>query len=116
MSKKILLVDDEVDLCDLLADRLQDEGYIVKQSHSLSEARDAFDEYLPDVVLSDMSMPGGTGIELFEELKKKPTFSQSRFVLISGFVTHRRDLKLQGIHAVISKPFEFEDLLDAIED
>ena len=70
MSKKILLVDDEVELCDLMAFQLRDEGYEVTQAYGMNEATELFTQADPDVVLSDMQMPGGSGLDLVIHLKE----------------------------------------------
>ena len=115
MKLKILVVDDEIELCDLLAFQLEDEGYDVSKAYSYTEALEKFEQKRPDVILSDMKMPGGSGIDLFKELRS--TFPQDpyQFYLISGFMSeNEKELVDLGIQAILKKPMHFEDLLNCL--
>ena len=116
MKKKVLIVDDEIELCDLLAFQLEDEGYSVEQAYSYHEAVDKFAKVLPDIVLSDMRMPGGSGVDLFKYLKSNFGTDSHQFYLISGFISmEEKELVNIGIQAIIKKPMRFQDLLSHLQ-
>lgn len=114
-NKKILVVDDEIELCDLIAFQLEDEGYKVRQAYSFHEAVETYSDFKPDIVLSDMQMPGGTGLDLFNQLKEKIINESCRFYIVSGFVSmDEEEIVSLGIQGVIKKPMSFTDLLSSI--
>ena len=116
MAKKILVVDDEVELSEILAFQLEDEGYDVTLARSAADGLSAFHEFLPDIVLSDMQMPGGTGLDLLQMIKDSSVQHNYRFFIISGFLSMGdEELKEKGVQAVISKPTRFENILKVIQ-
>ena len=71
--KKILLVDDEDQLINIMASILQDEGFAVKKMPSAEEALKAYTSYSPDLVISDVRMENMDGFAMFEQLKRIQT-------------------------------------------
>ncbi len=69
MAKKVLIVDDEPDFCDVLRDFLRIRGFEVAIALSGEEALPAYMQEKPDVVLLDIRMPGMDGLETLRELK-----------------------------------------------
>ena len=69
MLKKVLIVDDEPDFCDMLRDILRSKGFEVAIALSGEEALLAYMQEKPDVVLLDIRMPGMDGLETLRELK-----------------------------------------------
>ena len=65
----ILIVDDEPDLCDLIAETLREEGYQVTSAHDGAAAIAAAAEATFDVVLADMRLPKMDGLTLFRRLR-----------------------------------------------
>ena len=115
MKQKILVVDDEMELCDLIAFQLSDEGYEVNQAYSFHEAVEKYSDFHPDIILSDMQMPGGTGLELFKQLKSSHEPLNCAFYIVSGFISMEEEEILGlGIQGTIKKPMNFMDLLTKI--
>ncbi|MEQ1920496.1 MAG: response regulator transcription factor [Elusimicrobiota bacterium] len=80
----ILLVDDEADNRRIYGDVLESEGYAVKRVSGGRAAFDAALESLPDLVLSDVSMPGGDGLTLLGRLRADKKTARVPVVLMSG--------------------------------
>jgi len=66
---QILLIDDDQELCELLGAWLKQEGFEVTACHAGSEARDQLREATPDVVVLDVMLPDGSGLELLKQLR-----------------------------------------------
>src|SRR5436190_261783 len=71
MSKaNILVVDDQESIRHFVSRALEDEGYQVRTTGTAREARAVLDRELPDLVLLDLKLPDGTGLELLREIKR----------------------------------------------
>ena len=70
MDKHILIVDDEEMIRELLSSALLQEGYICHQAANVDDAFLVLDEQRVDLVISDIMMPGRSGVELLRDLKK----------------------------------------------
>jgi DNA-binding response OmpR family regulator len=81
---RILLVDDDADLRRVYGDVLEAEGYAVKRVSGAREAAAAAAESVPDLVLSDVSMPGGGGLSLLAKLRAGKATARVPVILMSG--------------------------------
>jgi two-component system response regulator DctR len=107
---RVLLVDDEPDLGDMIARILEDED--ISSVHALSAESalailDGGEQF--DCLLVDVTMPGMGGLELIERLRSRPGFI-SKIVLMTGHVR----LPKHDADAVLEKPFHVAPLLDVI--
>ena len=84
---KVLVVDDEEDILELLKYNLRKEGYDVKTTSSGVQAVEIAKTYLPDVVLLDIMMPNQDGVETCRQLRENPDLHQT-FIL---FLTARAE-------------------------
>lgn len=74
-TKKILLVDDEKDLLDMVEAILKENGYTdIKTASSCSEALAAAESFKPELAVLDVMLPDGSGLDLFRELRKKADY------------------------------------------
>jgi PAS domain S-box-containing protein len=111
---RILIVDDDRKILDLLLDLLQLEGYEVATAVDGSEAIDLALSFNPDIVVSDVVMPQVSGLELCRRLKEDPRSAYVPVLLISGLATSD-DANIEGLHAgaddYLDLPFRNEELL-----
>ncbi len=110
MTVKLLIVDDEVDFADALAERLEIREFRVTVVYSGPEALKSVEEREPDVVLLDVEMPGISGIEVLKELKRRHPLVQ--VIMLTGKATVENaieGMKL-GAHDFLFKPADVEDL------
>lgn len=105
--KKILIVDDDVYIGDMLEEMLIRERYGVWRAYSGTEALLLLEEKKPDLVLLDLMLPGLQGEELLPKIDGIPVIVISAKSEVSGKVK----LLLQGASDYITKPFEMEELL-----
>ncbi|MEZ5126025.1 MAG: response regulator [Thermoleophilia bacterium] len=116
-KRRILVVDDEADLCRLVSETLEASGYDVRTAGSGEEAIRAAGLQLPELVLLDVMMPGMDGFTVYEKLRAKPVDLRSPIV----FLTARREIddKLLGFEKgaadYITKPFHLKELLARVK-
>lgn len=104
----VLVVEDEVAIADLLHDFLELEGYTVQQAASGTAALACLVAPLPDIVLSDIMLPGMSGVELCYALHANPTTRAIPVVLMSA--GHHLNLVGVPYHAFVPKPFVLADV------
>ena len=111
---RVLIVDDDRKIRDLLVDLLKLEGYEIATAPDGSEAIDLARSFEPDVVVSDVVMPRVGGLELCRRLKDDPRTAYIPVLLISGLISFE-DAGLEGLHAgaddYLDLPFRNEELL-----
>src|ERR1700758_3022121 len=94
---RILVVDDNPEMVELMRELLASRGYDVIAVRDAAQAEVEVHRHPPDLILSDVVMPGRTGYELCRQLKEDPATRLVPFVLITG-LSDRED-KLKGIEA-----------------
>jgi DNA-binding NtrC family response regulator len=106
----LLIVDDEASLRDFLSIVFEGEGWSVETAASLAEARVAIQRKEPDVVLCDLNIPDGSGIDLLKEVREaKPSVA---FVMITAYTSTKSAVEAlkAGAFDYIAKPFDIEEL------
>jgi putative two-component system response regulator len=116
-TPRVLVVDDNPDTMVLMRELLSTQGYDVVAVQDAAQAEAEVRRQPPDVILSDVVMPGKSGYELCRELKDNPSTRLIPFVLITG-LSDRED-KLQGIEAgaddFLNKPIFAEELFARVK-
>jgi len=113
----VLVVDDNRDTADAMAMYFELSGYATYVAYSGAEALAVASTAAPDVVLSDIGLPGMDGYALVRELRKLEGFSATLFVAITGYSTNAdREAALQaGFDAHVSKPADTTKLGQLIQ-
>jgi len=113
---KIMVVDDEIDLREMLNLMLQKEGFETETAGGGSDFLDKLDEFNPDIVTLDIMMPGLTTSEILKELKGKK--SKPKIILLTVVrYSENEKKKICGMGNVVdyvTKPFDLDQLMDAI--
>lgn len=113
-NEKILVVDDDKNICELLRLYLVKEGYDVTMAHDGAAALEAFDKLHPDLVLLDVMMPVMDGWEVCRKLRAKG--DTPIIMLTAKGETYDKVLGLElGADDYIVKPFAVEELLARVE-
>ena len=115
--KKILIVDDDPILREVLQNSLEQKGYQVVSVGSGKSALVQFNQDVPDIIVSDISMPEMDGFEFCRQLRSQPSGKLIPFIFLSA--KNNLDDRIQG-HTIgadsyLSKPFEMKELLANIE-
>ena len=113
-SKTVLVVDDEPMLREILRDVFELEGATVFEASNGTEAFALLQQQPVHVVVSDIRMPGGDGIELLRNLRKLER-NTPVVLLITGFSDLSTDAAYDiGADAILSKPFDVSELLERV--
>lgn len=115
MAQKVLLVDDEEELCELMSESLGDEGYECFSAFSGKQGYEVFLKESPDIVITDLNMPGGNGLELAQKIKKdSPNIPVGLFLSGIGEISPEEVYEI-GICRILSKPIRSDALAQVIE-
>jgi CheY-like chemotaxis protein len=110
-GKCLLVVDDEADLREIISSEFEFLGARVLQAENVSTAKSLLDHQKIDLIISDIRMPGATGIDLLKYVRSK-SLEVPPVILITGFADITpQDAFDQGAEALMSKPFKLEDLI-----
>src|ERR1700691_3897927 len=115
--RKILCIEDDRETAALIAEELIDRGYAVTVAHDGREGLAAILKIMPDLVLSDISMPAMSGFELLERLTAlAPRFSKMPFVFLTALTDRETELKGRQLGAddYVTKPIDFDILFTII--
>ena len=113
--QRILVVDDEPDICTLVKDILEDEGFEVGFAENARDARSQFNMQTPDLVLLDIWMPGEDGISLLKQWQERASVAVP-IVIMSGHGTVETAVEATrlGAHSFIEKPLTTAKLLQSV--
>ncbi len=111
----ILVIDDEKNITGLLKDILEDEGYNVDTAYSLKEAKEKLKEKIFDIVLLDVWLPDGEGLELIPVIKKSSP--RTKIIMISGHANIPIAVKAlkEGAFDFLEKPISIDTFLSTVE-
>ena len=114
---KILVIDDEPEITDIVETFLETAGYEVESENASEEGIEKAKSFLPDLVLLDIMMPTLDGYEICSELKRSEKTKRIPVVFLTGKDARSdegRSFKVGGV-LYIKKPFSCERLLDIVK-
>jgi DNA-binding NtrC family response regulator len=117
MSKtgRILVVDDEVNARTALAELLRDEGYEVEMAADAFKALGKYESFAPQVVITDLKMPGMDGIELVKKIRGGEDPAAVIVMTAFGAVQTAVDAMRAGAADYLTKPLNFDELLVVLD-
>lgn len=118
-KKKILIIDDEVDLVDLVKMRLEVHNYFVEPLYTSTRALEIAKREKPDLILMDVMMPDKNGYEACKELKADEATRHIPIILFTAKPEQKERIKEEALSAgandYLLKPFDPADLVKKIE-
>ena len=115
-KKRIMLIDNEEGLCRMMEQILLDNGYLAKAYTSPIKAMEEFQPDAWDMVISDIKMPGMSGLEVLQKVKEKE--KDIPVIMITAYATV--DMSIQalrkGAYDMLTKPFEPEELIYRVKN
>ena len=116
-KKKILIVDDDAEIVELMADVLRRDGrFDIKTAASGYEAGIQTQRFLPDMILLDYMLPDVNGNVVCQTIKRNPKFDSIKIIIVSGVIKDDeiQQLLKSGAEDFIKKPFDITELTNRI--
>jgi two-component system, OmpR family, alkaline phosphatase synthesis response regulator PhoP len=116
MSKRILVIDDEAHIVQVLLLKLRNAGYEVFTASDGEEGLDQALKVTPDLIITDFQMPYMTGLELAQALQRHEGLKQTPVLMLTarGYALSSEDWASVNIRNVLSKPFSPRAILEHI--
>lgn len=116
MKKKILILDDDTDILDILSFLLTDDGYEIQASHHGDNIWLVIDDFSPDLILMDLMLADLDGRSICRAIKENPKTANIPVIMISARSDLRPALGQPGApDEFIAKPFDIDNVLKKIE-
>ncbi|RYY68547.1 MAG: response regulator, partial [Comamonadaceae bacterium] len=113
-ASHLLVVDDDADMLRLLSMRLQSAGYRVSTAGSAEAALAQLDVERPQLVISDVRLPGKDGLALFDEVRRRHPALPVILLTAHGTIPDAVEATARGVFTYLTKPYEARELLDKI--
>lgn len=121
-EKKILIIEDEMDVADYLKVVLQSNGYIVKTCQSAREGVDRVTDFSPDLICLDIMMPEETGMSFYVHLRQSKKDANIPVVILSGVIQEKdfdfrsyvSDKSIPPPECYFEKPINLEEFLATV--
>jgi DNA-binding response OmpR family regulator len=114
MRKRIVLLEDEKDILEIIQFILEEEGYdVIAFNHF--EPLEGIVEFQPKLILLDIRLTDGYGHLLCSQLKSNPTTAHIPVILVSGASNLEKIAEESGADSFLSKPFNMDDLIKLVK-
>jgi len=113
---RILVVDDEKDLCWLFTERLRREGFEVVAAGSGREALALVKRAPPDLIILDLRLPEMDGLETLRRIRERGATAKVVVLTAYGTVQHAREAMALGAREFLGKPFDLDRLLRIVAE
>jgi len=114
---KIMIVDDDPEICNLLQYTLESMGHNIKICDNGREVIETLKEFKPDLMILDVMLPGIDGYSIATTISQEEGLSQIPIIVISALEPSRSlFIKFNQVVAFLTKPFNTDDLFEAIKN
>ena len=117
-KKKVLVVDDDAEIVELISDILTRDGrFEIKTASSGYEAGMATQQFRPDLILLDYMLPDVNGNVVCQTIRSNPEFENTRIIIVSGVIKQDEidQLLKSGAQQFIKKPFSISELTETVD-
>ncbi len=124
MEKKILIIEDDADMCEEMAEILRDEGYNVAMAFEGLSGNKLLEENEFDLLLLDLKLPGMGGVDILKKLraakKNIKVLVLTGNVIVNGLEGGMNDVDAKAVltlaDGVVMKPFHVDEVLKKIQE
>lgn len=115
-KKRILIVDDDTDILEVLRETLELDNHLVTTAENINKAFEQLMNELPDLIILDLVLPDGNGFELCRKITTDPRTQNVPVLLLTGknSLDDRLSGFLTGARKYITKPFDIDDLIESV--
>lgn len=114
MGRYVMLLEDDLLIAHIIKIILTEEGYVVDSFLSIKELVEALGDKVPDLLLMDVHLPDGSGIDLCCHLKAAPKTVDIPIIMMSAHAAIKDMAKQCPANEFIEKPFDIDDLLSIV--
>ena len=116
-NKKVMIVDDDSEFLEELNETMSMSGYKMIPVNDSTTAVDIATSEKPDLIILDLKMPGKSGFQLAEEIRRIPALGNTPIIAMSAFFKDEYAflLSIFGIKKCLKKPFKPLDVITAVE-
>lgn len=111
---RVLVVDDEPTIREIIADALRESGFDVRSAANGAYALDLLRGWVPQVIVLDLMMPRMDGVGFSESLRRNPRLAAIPLLLVTAAYAPHAAAERIGARATLTKPFELDDLVDLV--
>lgn len=112
---KILVVEDDADLVETYVDLLGAKGFAVLSASNVGEAIQLVGNLKPAIVILDLSLPGGHGMEVLDFVRDQPTLESTKVIVVTGHAEMTNTYAIEKADIVMTKPISNDHLIKLIE-
>ncbi|KZY03100.1 MULTISPECIES: response regulator transcription factor [unclassified Sulfitobacter] len=118
MGKRVVLVEDELNIAEAIRFLLSREGWRVETLANGSSALKVIRKAMPDLVMLDVMLPGRSGFEILQDLRADPELQALPVLMLTarGQSRDREMAERAGVSRFMTKPFSNAEMLDAVRD
>jgi len=116
MLKRILVLDDNEDILDVVHEALSYSQFEVTSVSEASQIMATLETFNPDLVLLDYLVTGTNGGEICRQIKSHPKFNNVPVIIFSAYINREQDMMAYGCDAVMSKPFDLFNLIETVNN
>ncbi|WP_413666833.1 response regulator [Mucilaginibacter sp. Mucisp86] len=114
MVKRILVLDDNQDILDIVHETLTYEQFEVKSTSVSTDVLPLIESFEPDLVILDYRVAGTNGGEICRNIKVHPKFGNTPVIIFSAYVNNESELISYGCDSIINKPFDLTELVEKV--
>jgi DNA-binding response OmpR family regulator len=117
-AAKVLIVDDEPNIVMAVEFLLQREGYAIEKAYNGQQAMELAIQFLPDIIILDVMMPGLNGFEVAQHLRQNPQLEYTKIIFLTarGAEQDRETGYAKGAEAYVVKPFDNDALVMVVNE
>jgi DNA-binding response OmpR family regulator len=116
MTKRLLILDDDKDILDVMCEIFKDEGYEVKTIENADNILNDIANYRPDIILLDYILNGINGGEICHQIKTNEATSTIPIIIVTAYSKVINSLGDYGCDSSVSKPFEITELVQQVNE
>ena len=112
---KILIIDDETQICEMMADLFESRDFAVTVAHSGNQGAQVFRDSDFDIVISDVRMPDGDGFDFAKQVEEiDPSFK--KIIFVTGYLDIETTPIPGNVSRYFKKPVRFKELVAYVDD